>query len=476
MMPSKSKQSERSSHVHTASVAQATLAQESQFSNFAEVQPCTHLEYVEMVLTNKQMQALAAAAPHIKAGLRRMFNEQNSGKVPGRARDQKQRGGRQARRVNVANLNRMPRAYNHQKGQMPDMSRGHWDQTPASSNVLAPRGFGYYDAFQHDPFSVATHMSIGPATPIVGTTVVSENLVTKKPSVLTGTGPGTGLEGGAILLIVMPGTGDTQAIAYESSSALVTDIISTTNYLSPQLTSDQPDNAIPTRCSMRMRNWTQHVGVGGIVRILRMTTGVALNGNFTTNGELAQLVEGIRTHTRTRTYGGDELLDTHQKNCTVVDQSKATWFNDWDSVIPNSSLPWTDLVGWDQNAFIGPFTKQLHDPAYTPIAVLFEPFVAAVSGGSVGNKYEVSVRSQFLAHYTQGSMLANMAISAPTAPEALTKHRDSEESKGSVLEKIGNAISQGASWAWNHKADIIPAGYAAWKFMRPAVQGAAKVL
>ena len=429
-----------------------------------------------MVLTNKQKQALAKAAPAMAAGLRRMFNQQNSGKVPGRTRDQKQRGGRQARRVNVANLNRMPRSYNHPKGQMPDMSRGNWDQTPASSNVLAPRGFGYYDAFAHDPFSVATHMSIGPATPIVGTTVVSEGLVTKKPGALSGTGPGAGLEGGAILLIIMPATGDTQAIAYECSSTLVsTDLITSTVYKSPQLEADRPDNAIPTRCSMRMRNWTQHVGVGGIVRVLRMTTGVGLNANYTTNGELAQLIEGIRTHTRTRTYGGDELLDTHQKNCTVVDQSKATWFSDWELDTLASNLPWTEQLGWAQTALIGPFTKQLHDPAYTPIAVLFEPFVAAVSGGSVGNKYEISVRSQFLAHYAQGSMLANMAISAPTAPEALTRHRDHEEHKGSVLEKIGNAIKNGASWAWNHKEDIIPAGYAAWKFAQPYIQAAPKM-
>lgn len=428
-----------------------------------------------MVLTNKQTQALAAAAPHIKAGLRRMFAEQNAGKVPGRTRDQKQRGGRQARRVNTANLNRMPRAYNHPKGQTPDMSRGNWDQTPASSNVLAPRGFGYYDAFQHDPFSVATHMSIGPATPIVGTTVVSEGLVTRPPFSLTGSGPGVGLEGGAILVIIMPATGERQAISYESSSPDAGDVLKNTNYRSPQLISDKPSNAIPTRCSMRMRNWTQHVGVGGIVRVLRLTTGVALSGNNTTNGELAQLVEGIRTHTRTRTYGGEELLDTHQKNCTVVDQSKATWFSDWDQATPHSQLPWTDVVGWDQGGEMTPFTRQLHDPAYTPIAIVFEPFVAAVSGGSVGNKYEINVRSQFLAHYAQGSMLANMAISAPTAPEALTRHRDHEEGKGAVLEKIGNSISQGASWAWNHKADIIPAGYAAWKFMRPAVQGAAKL-
>lgn len=428
-----------------------------------------------MPLTNKQTQALAAAAPHIKEGLRRMFTEQNAGKVPGRTRAQKQRGGRQARRVNVANLNRMPRSYNHPKGQMPDMSRGNWGQTPASTNVLAPRGFGYYDAFQHDPFSVATHMSIGPATPIVGTTVASEGLVTKPPAPLAGTGPAAGLESGAILLIILPTTGRTQATAFECSSVFTTDTITTRIYLSPQLQADPPSNAIPTRCSMRMRNWTQHVGVGGIVRVLRMTTGVGLSGAYTTNGELAQFMEGIRTHTRTRTYSGDELLHTHQKNCTVVDQSKATWFTGWGEGTLNSQLPWTKALGWDQDQTSGPFTVQLHDPAYTPIAVLFEPFVAAVSGGTVGNKYEVSIRSQFLGHYTQGSMLANMAISAPTAPDALTKHRDQEESKGSVMERIGNAISQGASWTWNHKADVIPAGYAAWKFMRPAAQVAGKL-
>lgn len=426
-----------------------------------------------MVLTNKQVQALAATAPAAKAGLRRMFADQNAGKVPGQSRDQKQRG---ARRVNVANLNRMPRSYNHPKGQAPDMSRGNWDQTPASSNVLAPRGFGYYDAFQHDPFSVATHMSIGPATPIVGTTVISENLVTKSPGPLTGSGPGAGLEGGAILLIIMPSTEDIQAMAYECSTNLITtDLIHSTIYKSPQLTADPPSNAIPTRCSMRMRNWTQHVGVGGIIRVLRMTTGVAINRNYTNNGALAQLMEGIRTHTRTRTYGGDELLNTHQKNCTVVDQSRATAFSDWEQLTLNSQLPWTDGEGWDQSASVGSFTRQIHDPAYTPIAVLFEPFVAAVSGGSVGNKYEISVRSQFLAHYNQGSMLANMAISAPTAPDSLTKHRDHEEGKGSVLEKIGNAISQGASWSWNHKADVIPAGYAAWKFVRPAAMAVSKM-
>jgi len=397
--------------------------------------------------------------------MRAMYNQQNAGAKPAR------------RRTNMARLGAMPKAQNVPRGIMPDMSKGNWDQSPATSNVIAPRGFGYYDAFAHDPFSVATHMSIGPATPIVGTTVCSSGLVTKKPVPMVA----SQLESGAILLIVFPAAGDTQAIAFECDGNVDATPIKSTYYTSPQLSADRPDNAIPTRCSLRMRNWTQHVGVGGIVRTLRMTTGVALAAGATTNAQLADLMEGIRSHTRTRTYGGEELCDTHQKNCSVVDQSKATWFTDWDKVTSNNQLPWTFLQGWNQDPTLaagqsGAFTTQLHDPAYTPIAILFEPFVAAVSGATVGNKYEVNVRSQFLAHYAQGSMLANMAIDPPNDPASLSKHRDFEESKGSVLEQVGNAIRDGASWAWNHKADIIPAGYNAMKFAAPYLRTMAKVV
>jgi hypothetical protein len=308
-------------------------------------------------------------------------------------------------------------------------------------------------------------MSIGPATPIVGTTICSEGLVTKKPQPLAS----SGLEAGAILLIINPSTGPTQAVAYECSSALDTDAVSTTYYSSPQLAADPPDNAIPTRCSLRFRNWSQHVGVGGIVRVLRMTTGLALSDTQTSNSQLAILQEGIRTHARTRTYGGDELCDTYQKNCSVVDQSKAVWFHDWDKDTLAGLLPWTNSLGWSQTLELDSFTVQLHDPAYTPIAILFEPFVAAVSGGQVGNKYEVNVRSQFLAHYAQGSMLANMAIDPPNDVLSLTHHRNAEETKGSVLEKVGNAIRDGASWGWNHKSEILPFAKSALRFARPLV-------
>jgi hypothetical protein len=360
-------------------------------------------------------------------------------------------------RADVSRIMNMPQAA-RSRGEMPDMSKGNWSQTPATSNVLAPRGFGYYDAFEHDPYTAATHMSIGPATPILGTTVCGSGLVTGAPRPLDGL-PGS-LETGGKLLIVMPSPGVVQARLFECSSQDGLDYSQSADYASTQLNSDQPDNCIPTRCSLRLRNWTQHVGTGGQVRILRMTTGVALSGTIggqasaTRNVELANFMEAIRTHARTRTYGGEELIETHQKNCTVVDQSKATWFTDFNSQMSVRDVPWATQQGWPATDAIDAFTLALHDPSYTPIALLFEPFEAAVSGGIVGNKYEVSVRSQFLAHYAQGTMLANMACDPEARPDDMIRHRNHEEGKGSVLERVGKALQQGASWAWNHREQI----------------------
>lgn len=386
------------------------------------------------------------------------------------------------RRPNFSRLLSMPAPSSMPRGVMPDMTKGNWGQTPATSNTLAPRGFGYYDAFAHDPFSVATYQSIGPATPIVGTTICNQ-ITTKKPAPLTT----SALESGAILLIVFPALTNTQAVAYSCSSLVDADIIHSLSYNSPQLAADQPDAAIATRCSMRIRNWTQAIGVGGIVRVLRMTTGVGLlaNPTGTDNQTLAELQESIRVHTRTRTYGGEELQDTQQKNCTVVDQSRATAFDYFgnttstDTWIRNDTLPWTAELGWEQDPAIAggkitQFTAGLHNPAFTPIAILFEPFVYASTAGSSGNTYEVNVRSQFLAHYEQGTMLANMAIDPPTDANGMNKHRNTEESKGSTLENIANSLKSGGEYAWQHKADIIPAGYAAYKFAAPLLRGMPK--
>eukprot|EP00497_Spongosphaera_streptacantha_P005280 TRINITY_DN6234_c0_g1_i1.p1 TRINITY_DN6234_c0_g1~~TRINITY_DN6234_c0_g1_i1.p1 ORF type:complete len:161 (+),score=2.78 TRINITY_DN6234_c0_g1_i1:58-540(+) len=135
---------------------------------------------------------------------------------------------------------------------------------------------------------------------------------------------------------------------------------------------------------------------------------------------------------RTRVYSGTELCEMHLKNCSVVDQSKSTWFTDWNTRTPIHQVPWASkaVYGsmWD-NGDLNNFTLQLHDPAYTPICILFEPFIAAVNGANVGNPYEVSIRSQFLAHYPQGTMLANMAFSPEHAPAKIEQARAKKRKK-----------------------------------------------
>lgn len=348
-------------------------------------------------------------------------------------------------------LHSMPRAQNIAPGIMPDMTKGNWSQTPASSNVVAPRGFGYYDAFEHTPDSVATHMSIGPCTPIVCSTVCTQELVTRAPMNLT-----SGSDGGAMLLVVAPSVSVTQATLFQCSSFNPTDTVRGTVYTSPQLNTDPPTEAMVSRCSLRIRNWTQDMGVGGIVRVLRATTGFAISLGCpdypeTTNQQLADFMQDIRSHARTRTYGGEELRRTHQKNCSVVDQSRATRFEKW------------------SGRLTCPTTYATAEPAFTPILILFEPFLASTGAlASVGNTYEVNIRTQFLAHYGQGTMLANMAFSPPSDNANISTYRDHEEAKGSALEVVTNAIKNGASWTWNHRNEVARSGYAAWKFLRAA--------
>jgi hypothetical protein len=59
-------------------------------------------------------------------------------------------------------------------------------------------------------------------------------------------------------------------------------------------------------------------------------------------------------------------------------------------------------------------------------------------GGPVGNTYGITVQSQFLAHYKQGTMLANMAFNPGHDKDgkSLNRHREKEESHGSSFHKI----------------------------------------
>lgn len=420
-----------------------------------------------MALTQAQKRHIQALPPTQRLAQFRFYTQQNAGKVPGVTRDAKQARARgaamppQGAMVPYTPMPRqMPPAQQQVERSLQPIPRarrqrgmGVYAQTPASSNVIAPRGFGYYDAFAHDAVSVGTAMSIGPATPITANTRAQGAGTSSKPSQSL---QQSGLEAGGVLIIVQPSIGEIQAVSYETSSLVPGELITPTLYKSPQLapTSGPPGNAIPTRCSFRIRNVSPSLNSGGIVRILRLTTGVRLDDHQsadtqgTTNDELCVFMESVRNHARTRSYSGTELLEMMQKNATVVDQALATNFQDFDERIPNSQLPWTQTtaVPWPTTDGSGgvvtcdTFTMNLHNPAFTPIAILIEPYVGF--SGAAGNTYELTIRSQFLAHYPQGTMLANLAIPPPSNPLVMNEHRDKEEATGSTLSKVVDAVIQ----------------------------------
>lgn len=351
-----------------------------------------------ITLTPNQQKQVSSAPPSEKAKLAQAFRAQSA-------------------------LLRMPRASAGKRGVMPDVTKYHFGQTPASSNVIAPRGFGYYDAFAHDPNSACTAYSIGPATGVTGTSRHTVNTQVPNAS-----------HSGVVLVIVAPSWSKTQGVVIGADSAgsfLSTDINS------PQLIADPPQSAIPTRCSLRLRNVSPTFTKGGIVRSLRITTGFLPPTNL---AELDSTCELIRNHDRTRTYSGAVLTEDFQINCTVSDQAKATSFFNW--VPPASSG----------------FASATYQPALTPIVLLFEPFSGLGTGSpltATPNTYEITIRSQFLGRYTQGSMLANLAVPPRAIGDGVNNLRDREEARGSTLHSVAQAgVEAGGNFLSNFLSNL----------------------
>lgn len=338
------------------------------------------------------------------------------------------------------------------------LQRAAWRMNPATSNMVAPETSGYYDAFTTFSGSAMTHLSIGPATPIVA-----------KTTCLTPMGDpiSTDWLHGAQMLIIGPNSSDTQAMLYRMSSADPDDQMQSHTFNSTQLSGQDADlmETIPTRCSVRVRNFTNALNVGGMVRVLRATTGMYLDREYTSNEELQDIMTGVRDHRRTCSYTGKEFVQALQKNCIVADQSRSLLFAEnnvtpaagqlpwFTSYYANRTLPFRSDTGPEKERFtfdiqkpVDNFTVYLANPTYSPIVIIFEPF----GGGddTRTNTYECIVQSQFLAHYRQGSMLANLAIQPSSNHNALEKARNHEEKKGSMMHSVGKFM-------YDHRNEIL---------------------
>lgn len=427
-------------------------------------------------LTNKQHAALAAAAPlgaAIVAKMRSAYLAQPRGGGGGGG-PQQTRPPTRRRRAGVP-FRMPPNLLWQERGGRSDFSgqttkalqRQAWTADPATSNMMAPRGLGYYDAFSTMSDSAMTHLSIGPATPIVAKTTCLDN----------GSPISTKWKYSAQLLVVGPAPGSTQAVLYRESSVTPTDKVDLIAYDSTQLLSDPPAEMIPTRCSVRVRNFTNQYNMGGLIRVLRATTGMFLDPDYTSNGALADLMQGIRDHRRTHTYTGPEFTKAMQKNAIVADQSRSLMFKDCDLIAQAGQLPWFEShygppavlpsptpgappAVYDPTKPVYDFTDFIANPTFTPLLILFEPYSQDGGSQTAGgpNTYEVIVQSQFFGHYKQGTMLANMAIEPKSNHGALDRHRNAEERKGSLMENVGKGLANVGHWAWEHRGDLLTAG------------------
>lgn len=171
---------------------------------------------------------------------------------------------------------------------------------------------------------------------------------------------------------------------------------------------------IPLRLSVRLKNVTENLAVGGTVRILRYNGGLNMTcdeaGGNDTNNLLSQartsstgtgpnstpnawksattyfqLVEMIRASKRTKHYGGHELKNALQVNSYPADFVR--------------SMTFTDSLA---------FGAALHRPSYCTICILIDDFVA--SSNQLNNAYEMVVQVQRAARFAPGSLLYSKSV------------------------------------------------------------------
>jgi hypothetical protein len=321
--------------------------------------------------------------------------------------------------------------------------------TPASSISVAPRGHGYYDAFSHRPESLVLASQVGPCTPIEG----FGRITIAGTAGTTGTGTYNSIyedvagtthphdPDNSALLVFNPGaSGETIARVFrleETSAGLLrvskADIdvkafaglanqlpdqieLGDTNMLDDPLHQNQPNMrtaSIPIRGSMKMRNVTEAMAVGGEVRFLRYNGGMNLTSDIhggTNSGAFGSemdvdtydaICEMVRDSSRTLSKDGHELKVTHQSNTYPADVIRSMTFEQ------------------DSN-----FLHTVRFPSYCTLFVLIDNFKSSSSG--VNNTYSLAFNVQRAARFAPGTLLHNMSITPATSSDTHSKATASE--------------------------------------------------
>lgn len=318
----------------------------------------------------------------------------------------------------TANLQSIPRGPPQKKESL--FTRGAL-KTPQ----FAPRGHGYYDAFVQKPDSVVVSATTGPATVISGyssDTIAGSGSVTGTYT-LAGGLSGT-YTGNATLVVFNPGSSDnvlgkaykvvtasggTVAMQVTPITASQFDELGPTRDHSTldaahhdadtavdNLNPTRRVESIPLRGSLRIRNITEALSVGGTVRALRYNGGLQMNTDATPFGTpdvqgFLTVCSMVRDSHRTKIFNGEELRAAHQSNTYPADFVRSMAFEN-------------DTT----------FAETMARPSYCSLLILIDDFTA--SNTLTNNSYEVSVMVQRAARFGMGTLLGGMARALPVRP------------------------------------------------------------
>lgn len=352
-------------------------------------------------------------------------------------------------------------------------------QAALRSAQFAPRGHGYYNAFANRCEHVLLGAAVGPATCIHGaslTTIPGTARITGAYDLVSGanlTISGT-LTTNKKLVIFNPGSSDsTLGIVLEfvhpmqagQSDPTVLDTSKISCKISQQITASQfsglgpatqnnrfaLDNldgtwdntyqspgdrveSIPLRGSLRIKNVTENISVGGSVRVLRYNGSIryckdasgedlkdAASGLAFSNPDVQtvlQLCDMIESSERTRHYNAKELLAEHQINTHPADFIRATTFED------------------DKH-----FDEAIYHTRYNTVLILIDDF--ASSNNAMGNTYELSCQVHRACRFSPGTVLHAKAQELGADPALAAKITALESQVGSLLNKSGTTTQGG---------------------------------
>lgn len=405
-------------------------------------------------LTQKQKNQLALAKPEDKKALTAKFHRDNQVKKP--------------------KANAEPRPPAKGKGKGSGQQNGQTNGARRNSVYVPPKEVSivphYYDAFNNECERVTLATSVGPATPVFGTSV--ETVVGTErfegdyylDNPLGGLAVHKQLKSNIRLLIFNPGSSDEycgvviglEEIAVPPGTTSPTTptigakIINTlrlkqfVGQLGPAKQSSyvvsedydddsahkevKPTNrveSIPLRGSIRVKNVSENFTVGGTVRVLRYSgsvrywddpaggKGIKDSTKSVQEPDLdavLNLCEMIRTSDASRDYSGKELQLNHQINTHPADFIRSSMFRDDET-----------------------FSEALMKPRFTTVLMLFEDFVSSTGTANIGNQYEVRTHVHRAGRFEPGSLLHAKKQELNGAPAKSASVAAAESSNGSHL-------------------------------------------